>query len=159
MNVTQKILQNHLVGAAQLPPAGEPLSLRIDQTLTQDSTGTMAYLQLEALEVGETQAELSVAYIDHNMLQAGFESADDHLYIQSVAQKHQIWLSKPGNGICHQVHLERFSAPGKTPDWLRQPYPDLWWFGHAGDWRGGGKMWQWRWGAIPTRSICRLLSV
>ena len=114
MNVTQKILQNHLVGAAQLPPAGEPLSLRIDQTLTQDSTGTMAYLQLEALEVGETQAELSVAYIDHNMLQAGFESADDHLYIQSVAQKHQIWLSKPGNGICHQVHLERFSAPGKT---------------------------------------------
>lgn len=114
MNVTEKILQSHLSGAAQLPPAGEPLSLRIDQTLTQDSTGTMAYLQLEALEVGQTQAELSVAYIDHNMLQAGFESADDHLYIQSVAQKHQIWLSKPGNGICHQVHLERFGVPGKT---------------------------------------------
>ena len=114
MNVTEKILQSHLSGAEQLPPAGEPLALRIDQTLTQDSTGTMAYLQLEALEVGRTQAELSVAYIDHNMLQAGFESADDHLYIQSVAQKHQIWLSKPGNGICHQVHLERFGAPGKT---------------------------------------------
>ena len=114
MNLTQKILQAHLVAGEALPAAGEPISLRIAQTLTQDSTGTMAYLQLEALEVGETRAELSVAYIDHNMLQAGFESADDHRYIQSVAEKHQIWMSKPGNGICHQVHLERFGVPGKT---------------------------------------------
>ena len=114
MNLTQKILAAHLVGAGELPAAGEPIAIRIDQTLTQDSTGTMAYLQLEALGVGKTRADLSVAYIDHNMLQAGFESADDHRYIQSVAEKHQIWVSKPGNGICHQVHLERFGAPGKT---------------------------------------------
>ncbi|WGK69009.1 aconitate hydratase [Candidatus Haliotispira prima] len=114
MNLTQKILQAHSVGQEILPVAGESISIRIDQTLTQDSTGTMAYLQLEALEVGETRAELSVAYVDHNMLQAGFESADDHRYIQSVAEKHQIWVSKPGNGICHQVHLERFGVPGKT---------------------------------------------
>ncbi len=115
MSVTRKILSSHLTDESQtLPAVGEPISIRIDQTLTQDSTGTMAYLQLEALEVEQTRAELSVAYIDHNMLQAGFESADDHRYIQSVAEKHQIWVSRPGNGICHQVHLERFGAPGKT---------------------------------------------
>ncbi len=114
MNLTQKILQAHLVESPTLPKIGESISLQIDQTLTQDSTGTMAYLQLEALEVEQTRAELSVAYVDHNMLQAGFESADDHRYIQSVAEKHQIWVSKPGNGICHQVHLERFGIPGKT---------------------------------------------
>ncbi|MEE1199222.1 MAG: aconitate hydratase, partial [Christensenellales bacterium] len=93
---------------------GEEISIRIDQTLTQDSTGTMAYLQFEAMGVERVRTEKSVAYIDHNTLQCGFENADDHRYIQSVAQKYGIWFSRPGNGICHQVHLERFGIPGKT---------------------------------------------
>ncbi len=93
---------------------GEEIGLRIDQTLTQDATGTMAYLQLEAMEIERVKTELSVAYIDHNTLQSGFENADDHRYIQTVAKKHGIRFSRPGNGICHQVHLERFGVPGKT---------------------------------------------
>ncbi len=94
--------------------AGEEIGLRIDQTLTQDATGTMAYLQLEAMEIERVKTELSVAYIDHNTLQSGFENADDHRYIQTVAKKHGLKFSRPGNGICHQVHLERFGIPGKT---------------------------------------------
>ena len=94
--------------------AGEEIGLRIDQTLTQDATGTMAYLQLEAMEIDRVKTELSVAYIDHNTLQSGFENADDHRYIQTVAKKHGLRFSRPGNGICHQVHLERFGIPGKT---------------------------------------------
>lgn len=94
--------------------AGEQIGIAIDQTLTQDSTGTMAYLQLEAMEVEKVKTLRSVAYIDHNMLQQGFENADDHKYIQTVANKHGIYFSKPGNGICHQVHLERFGVPGQT---------------------------------------------
>ncbi len=94
--------------------AGSEIGLRIDQTLTQDATGTMAYLQLEAMGIDRVKTELSVAYIDHNTLQAGFENADDHRYIQTVTKKHGIRFSRPGNGICHQVHLERFGAPGKT---------------------------------------------
>ncbi len=93
---------------------GSEIGLRIDQTLTQDATGTMAYLQLEAMGIRRVKTELSVAYIDHNTLQAGFENADDHKYIQTVAKKHGVLFSRPGNGICHQVHLERFGAPGKT---------------------------------------------
>ena len=93
---------------------GQEIGLRIDQTLTQDATGTMAYLQLEAMEIERVKTELSVAYIDHNTLQSGFENADDHRYIQTVAKKHGIRFSRPGNGICHQVHLERFGVPGKT---------------------------------------------
>ena len=93
---------------------GEEIGLRIDQTLTQDATGTMAYLQLEAMEIDRVKTELSVAYIDHNTLQSGFENADDHRYIQTVAKKHGLRFSRPGNGICHQVHLERFGIPGKT---------------------------------------------
>ena len=93
---------------------GSEIGLRIDQTLTQDATGTMAYLQLEAMEIDRVRTELSVAYIDHNTLQSGFENADDHRYIQTVAKKHGLKFSRPGNGICHQVHLERFGAPGKT---------------------------------------------
>ncbi len=93
---------------------GEEIGLRIDQTLTQDATGTMAYLQLEAMGIERVKTELSVAYIDHNTLQAGFENADDHKYIQTVAKKYGVLFSRPGNGICHQVHLERFAAPGKT---------------------------------------------
>ena len=112
MNLTQKILDAHLVSGKLIP--GEEISIRIDQTLTQDSTGTMAYLQFEAMGIGRVKTRRSVAYIDHNTLQTGFENADDHQYIQSVAKKHGIWCSKPGNGICHQVQLERFGVPGMT---------------------------------------------
>ena len=112
MNLTQKILDAHLLSGKLVP--GEEISIRIDQTLTQDSTGTMAYLQFEAMGIGRVRTMRSVAYIDHNTLQTGFENADDHQYIQSVAKKHGIDCSKPGNGICHQVHLERFGIPGLT---------------------------------------------
>ena len=111
-NVTQKIIAAHLVsGELQ---AGSPISIRIDQTLTQDATGTMAYLQFEALGLPKVRTELSVSYVDHNMLQSGFENADDHRFLQSFAAKYGIHFSRPGNGICHQVHLERFSKPGRT---------------------------------------------
>ena len=96
-----------------MTPGGE-IAIRIDQTLTQDSTGTMAYLQFEAMGIDRVKTKRSVAYIDHNMLQSGSENADDHKYIQTVAAKHGIWFSRPGNGICHQVQLERFSVPGQT---------------------------------------------
>ena len=110
--IAQKIIKEHL-GVGDLTPGSE-IALKIDQTLTQDATGTMAYLQFEAMGIERVKTELSVAYIDHNTLQAGFENADDHRYIQTVAKKHGIRFSRPGNGICHQVHLERFSRPGKT---------------------------------------------
>lgn len=112
MTIAQKILKAHLVDGEMA--AGQEIGLRIDQTLTQDATGTMAYLQFEAMGVDQVKTERSVAYIDHNTLQSGFENADDHKYIGSVARKHGIYYSKAGNGICHQVHLERFGAPGKT---------------------------------------------
>ena len=112
MNLTQKILNAHLLSGRLIP--GEEISIRIDQTLTQDSTGTMAYLQFEAMGIGRVKTKKSVAYIDHNTLQTGFENADDHQYIQTVAKKHGIYCSKPGNGICHQVQLERFGIPGYT---------------------------------------------
>ncbi len=94
--------------------SGEEIIISIDQTLTQDATGTMVYLQLETLGVNKIKTKKSVAYIDHNTLQTGPENADDHLYIQTVAKKYGIYFSKPGNGICHQVHLERFAVPGET---------------------------------------------
>ena len=112
MNLTQKILAAHLLSGELIP--GTEISIRIDQTLTQDSTGTMAYLQFEAMGVERVRTKKSVAYIDHNTLQTGFENADDHQFIQSVAKKHGIYCSKPGNGICHQVQLERFGVPGYT---------------------------------------------
>ena len=112
MNISQKLISSHLVSGEMKP--GAPIAIKIDQTLTQDSTGTMAYLQFEAMGIDRVRTKRSVAYIDHNMLQAGFENADDHKYIQTVASKHGIWFSKPGNGICHQVQLERFSVPGQT---------------------------------------------
>ncbi len=111
-NMTEKIIAAHLVSGEMVP--GREIALRIDQTLTQDSTGTMAYLQFEAMGIDRVRTRRSVAYIDHNTLQSGFENADDHKYIQSVAYKHGIYCSKPGNGICHQVHLERFGVPGWT---------------------------------------------
>ncbi len=110
--IAQKIIKAHLVSGELT--IGEEVGLRIDQTLTQDATGTMAYLQLEAMGTERVKTELSVAYIDHNTLQAGFENADDHRYIQTVAKKHGVRFSRPGNGICHQIHLERFAIPGKT---------------------------------------------
>lgn len=112
MTLAQKIIQAHLVSGEMIP--GREIGLRIDQTLTQDATGTMAYLEFETMGTARVKTEKSVAYIDHNTLQSGFENADDHLYIQSVARKHGIYFSRPGNGICHQVHLERFGKPGKT---------------------------------------------
>ena len=110
--LTEKILAEHLVTGAM--EKGAPIGIRIDQTLTQDATGTMAYLQLEAMGVDQVKTELSVSYVDHNTLQSGFENADDHKYLQTVAKKHGILFSRPGNGICHQVHLERFGRPGAT---------------------------------------------
>lgn len=110
--IAQKIIRSHLVSGEM--KVGSDIGLRIDQTLTQDATGTMAYLEFEAMGVPRVKTERSVAYIDHNTLQSGFENADDHRFIQSVAKKHGIYYSRPGNGICHQVHLERFGIPGKT---------------------------------------------
>ncbi len=110
--LAEKIIQNHLVSGEMT--AGEEISIKIDYTLTQDSTGTMAYLQFEAMGVPRVKTKKSVAYIDHNMLQSGFENADDHKFIETVAKKHGIYFSRPGNGICHQVNLERFGVPGAT---------------------------------------------
>ena len=112
LTIAEKIIKNHIISGEM--KTGCEVGLRIDQTLTQDATGTMAYLQLEAMGIERVKTELSVAYIDHNTLQAGFENADDHRYIQTVAAKHGVRFSRPGNGICHQVHLERFGVPGKT---------------------------------------------
>lgn len=112
LTLAQKIIKAHLLSGDMT--VGTDVGLKIDQTLTQDATGTMAYLEFEAMGVPRVKTEKSVAYIDHNTLQTGFENADDHRFIQSVAKKHGIWFSRPGNGICHQVHLERFGKPGKT---------------------------------------------
>lgn len=111
-NLTYKILKAHLLKGEL--KKGNPIEIKIDQTLTQDATGTMAYMQFEAMGVKKVKTELSVSYVDHNTLQNGFMNADDHAYLQSVASKYGIYFSKPGNGICHQVHLERFAKPGKT---------------------------------------------
>ena len=112
MNITEKLISSHLVKGEMIK--GTEIGLRIDQTLTQDATGTMAYLQFEAMGIDRVKTEKSVAYIDHNTLQSGFMNADDHAYIRTVCKKHGIYYSRPGNGICHQVHLERFGKPGKT---------------------------------------------
>jgi len=111
-SITQKILEAHLIEGKFEP--GKEIAIKIDQTLTQDATGTMAYLQFEAMGMSKVKTELSVSYIDHNTIQVGFENADDHRYLQSIASKYGILLSRAGNGICHQVHLERFGKPGKT---------------------------------------------
>ena len=112
LTIAQKIIKDHLISGEM--KTGSEIALRIDQTLTQDATGTMAYLEFEAIGIPRVRTELSVAYVDHNTLQSGFENADDHRYIQSVAKKFGLRFSRPGNGICHQVHLERFGVPGKT---------------------------------------------
>ncbi|MBE7001901.1 MAG: aconitate hydratase [Ruminococcaceae bacterium] len=112
MTIAQKIIAAHKLDGNMTP--GSQVALRIDQTLTQDATGTMAYLELETMGIDRVKTELSVAYVDHNTLQSGFENADDHRYLQTVAAKYGVYFSRPGNGICHQVHLERFGKPGKT---------------------------------------------
>ena len=112
MNITEKLISSHLVSGEM--KTGSEIGLRIDQTLTQDATGTMAYLQFEAMGIERVKTERSVAYVGHNTLQSGFMNADDHNYIRTVCKKHGIYYSRPGNGICHQVHLERFGKPGKT---------------------------------------------
>src|SRR5207302_1343815 len=111
-NLVQKIIANHLVSGEMKP--GKEVAIHIDQTLTQDATGTMSYLQFEAMGIPRVRTDISVSYVDHNMLQTGFENADDHRFLQSIAAKYGIYFSRPGNGICHQVHLERFAIPGKT---------------------------------------------
>lgn len=110
--LAQKILDAHTISGTC--KTGEQIEIKMDQTLTQDATGTMAYMQLEAMGVDQVKTELSVSYVDHNTLQSGYMNADDHAYLQSVAAKHGIYFSKAGNGICHQLHLERFAKPGKT---------------------------------------------
>ncbi len=112
LTVAEKIIQSHLVSGKMI--SGEEIAIRVDQTLTQDATGTLAYLEFEALGIPRIKTDLSVSYVDHNTLQAGFENADDHRFLQSFASKYGIYFSKPGNGICHQVHLERFGRPGET---------------------------------------------
>ena len=111
-SITEKILEKHLIDGNF--KKGEEIGIKIDTTLTQDATGTLAYLQFEAIGIPKVKTELSVSYVDHNTLQTDFRNMDDHLYLQSVASKHGIYFSKPGNGICHQVHLERFAKPGVT---------------------------------------------
>ena len=110
LSLAHKIIKEHLVEGELIP--GKEIGIKIDHTLTQDATGTMAYLQFEALQIPHVQTQRSVSYVDHNMLQTGFENADDHRFLQSVAAKYGILYSRPGNGICHQVQLERFSEPG-----------------------------------------------
>ena len=110
--VTEKILLKHIVEGE--PVAGQETALRIDNTLTQDATGTMAYLQFEAIGIDRVKTQFSVSFVDHNTLQTDFKNADDHLYLQSVARRYGIYFSRPGNGICHQVFLERFARPGNT---------------------------------------------
>ncbi len=110
--ITQKIIEDHYIQGEREP--GKEIAIKIDQTLTQDATGTMAYLQFEAIGVPKVKTQLSVSYIDHNTLQSDFRNADDHRFLQSIAQKFGIYFSRPGNGICHQLHLENFAKPGKT---------------------------------------------
>ena len=111
-NVVQKILSNHLVDGEMAP--GSEIGIRIDQTLTQDATGTTAFLLLEAMEIPRVKTELSVSYVAHNIIQTDFRNADDHRFLESVAAKYGVYLSPPGNGVCHHVHRERFGVPGKT---------------------------------------------
>ena len=117
-NLVQKIIGSHLVSGEMVP--GKEVAIRIDQTLTQDATGTMAYLQFEAMGIDRAKTDVSVSYVDHNMLQTGFENADDHRFLQSIAAKYGVYFSRPGNGICHQVHLERFARE------IRRKSRDLW---------------------------------
>ncbi len=152
-SVTRKIVEQHLVDGEWA--AGREIAVRIDQTLTQDATGTMAYLQFEAIGIPRVRTELSVSYVDHNTLQSDFKNADDHKYLRTVAAKHGIVFSRPGNGICHQLHLERFARAGPHAHGKRQPHARR---------RGASGRWRWaragstsraRWRASRSASRCR----
>ncbi len=112
MNVTQKLIKSHLVSGEMVP--GSEIGLKIDQSLTQDATGTMVMLELEAMGIDRVKTELSAQYVDHNLLQTDYKNADDHLFLRSACQRFGIWYSRPGNGVSHPVHMERFGIPGKT---------------------------------------------
>src|SRR4030095_4610720 len=132
MNLTQKLIKSHLVRGDMTP--GEEIALHIDQTLSQDATGTLSYLQFEAIGVPRVRTQLSVSYVDHNMLQGDFRNADDHVYLQDVAAKYGLYYSRPGNGICHQVHLERFAVPGTTLLGTDSPTPNRAGMGRIANW-------------------------
>ena len=153
--LTEKILSRHLL-EGQLR-AGEEIGIRIDQTLTQDATGTMAALQFEALGVARARTELSVSYIDHNTMQIGYENADDHRYLRSFASRYGVWFSPAGNGICHQIHLQRFGRPGRTLIGSDSHTPTAGALGmFAVAWAAW--MWRWPWPANPSTSSPRASS-
>ena len=149
-SLTYKILEEHLV-SGELKPGSE-IGIRIDQTLTQDATGTMAYLQFEAMGIPRVRTKLSVSYVDHNMLQTGFENADDHRFLQSIAAKYGIYFSRPGNGICHQVHLERFGVPGRHAPGLRQPHAHVRRRWACWPSAPAASTWPWPWAAARSTS-------
>lgn len=152
LTIAQKIIKEHLVSGEMTP--GKEVALRIDQTLTQDATDTMAYLEFETMGVPRVRTELSVAYIDHNTLQSGFENADDHRFIQSMAKKYGLYFSRPGNGICHQVHLERFGKPGKTLIGSDSHTPTVGGIGMLAM-EQAASTWLWPWAAALITSPCR----
>jgi hypothetical protein len=151
MNLTQKLIKSHLVSGDMTP--GEEIALRIDQTLSQDATGTLSYLQFEAIGVPRVRTQLSVSYVDHNMLQGDFRNADDHVYLQDVAAKYGLYYSRPGNGICHQVHLERFAVPGTTLLGTDSHTPTCGGMGVLAM-EPAGLMWPSLWPAVPTICAC-----
>ena len=155
-NIAQKILKEHIVEGRMA--AGKEIAIRIDQTLTQDATGTMAYLQFEAMGIPRVRTKLSVSYVDHNTLQSGFENADDHRYLQTVAARYGIYFSRPGNGICHQVHLERFGVPGETLLGSDSHTPTGGGLGMLAI-GAGGWTWRWRWEAERSTWSCRTSSM
>ena len=138
--IVEQIMAAHLVSGELVP--GEEMALKIDQTLTQDATGTMAYLEFEAMGVERVKTEVSVSYVDHNLLQTDFRNADDHRFLQTIAAKYGIYFSPPGNGICHQVHLERFCVPGKTLLGSDSHTPTA---GARACWPSGPGAWTWPW--------------
>ena len=148
-SVTRKIIEAHLVEGQWA--IGSEIAIRIDQTLTQDATGTMAYLQFEAIGIPRVKTELSVSYVDHNTLQSDFKNADDHGYLRTVAAKHGIVFSRPGNGICHQLHLERFARPGRTLIGSRLPHAHRGRHRLAGDGRGRPRRGRAPWPGEPFR--------
>ena len=151
MNLTHKLMRAHLASGDLIP--GQEIALRIDQTLSQDALGTLAYLQFEAIGVPRVRTQLSVSYVDHNMLQGDFRNADDHNYLQDVAAKYGLYYSRPGNGICHKVHLERFAVPGTTLLGTDSHTPTCGGMGVLAI-GAGGWMWPLPWPGGPTICAC-----
>ena len=153
MNVAQKLIASHLLNGDM--KVGEEIAPKVDQTLTQDATGTMVMLELEAMQVDRVKTELSVQYVDHNLLQEDFKNPDDHLFLQSACQRFGIWFSRPGNGVSHPLHQERFGVPGKTLLGLRQPHLRRRRDRHARHRRGRTRSRDWRWPVCHFMSRCR----